>query len=81
MPPTLALLWLPLFLLLAVLAALGSGLWLAALNVEYRDVRYVVPFFVQLWLFVTPVIYPTSRLSAKLTELPAFRCGSAGSTP
>ncbi len=68
-PPTLALLWLPLFLLLAVLAALGSGLWLAALNVEYRDVRYVVPFFVQLWLFVTPVIYPTSRLSAKLTEL------------
>ena len=68
-PPTIGLLWLPLFLLLAVLAALGSGLWLAALNVEFRDVRYVVPFFVQLWLFVTPVIYPTSRLSAKLTEL------------
>ncbi len=68
-PPTAAVLWLPLFLLLAVLSALGAGLWLAALNVEYRDVRYVVPFFVQLWLFVTPVIYPTSRLSAKLTEL------------
>ena len=68
-PPTIGVLWLPLFLLLAILAALGSGLWLAALNVEYRDVRYVVPFFVQLWLFVTPVIYPTSRLSAKLTEL------------
>ena len=68
-PPRVAVIWLPLFLLLAILAALGSGLWLAALNVEYRDVRYVVPFFVQLWLFVTPVIYPTSRLSAKLTEL------------
>jgi lipopolysaccharide transport system permease protein len=68
-PPTAAVLWLPLFLLLAILGALGAGLWLAALNVEYRDVRYVVPFFVQLWLFVTPVIYPTSRLSAKLTEL------------
>jgi lipopolysaccharide transport system permease protein len=68
-PPTAAVLWLPLFLLLAILGALGSGLWLAALNVEYRDVRYVVPFFVQLWLFVTPVIYPTSRLTAKLAEL------------
>lgn len=68
-PPTAALIWLPLFLLLAILAALGSGLWLAALNVEYRDVRYVVPFFVQIWLFVTPVIYPTSRMTAKLAEL------------
>ena len=68
----------PLLLLLAALAALGSGLWLAALNVEYRDVRYVVPFFVQLWLFVTPVIYPTSRLTAKLAEW-AFPSGSAGS--
>jgi lipopolysaccharide transport system permease protein len=68
-PPTMAVIWLPLFLLLATLAALGSGLWLAALNVEYRDVRFVIPFFVQLWLFVTPVIYPTSRLTAKLAEL------------
>ena len=68
-PPTMAVIWLPLFLFLAILAALGSGLWLAALNVEYRDVRYVVPFFVQIWLFVTPVIYPTSRMTAKLAEL------------
>jgi lipopolysaccharide transport system permease protein len=68
-PLTLMVVWLPVLLLLAVLAALGFGLWFAALNVEYRDVRYVVPFFVQLWLFVTPVIYPTSRLTAKLTEL------------
>lgn len=77
MPPTLMVIWLPFLLLLAVLAALGFGLWLAALNVEYRDVRHVVPFFVQLWLFVTPVIYPTSRLTAKLAEygLPAWLCG------
>ncbi len=76
-PPTLMVIWLPLLLLLAALAALGFGLWLAALNVEYRDVRYVVPFFVQLWLFVTPVIYPTSRLTAKLAEhgLPGWLCG------
>jgi lipopolysaccharide transport system permease protein len=77
MPPTLMVIWLPFLLLLTVLAALGFGLWLAALNVEYRDVRHVVPFFVQLWLFVTPVIYPTSRLTAKLAEygLPAWLCG------
>jgi lipopolysaccharide transport system permease protein len=76
-PPTLMVIWLPLLILLGLLAALGFGLWLAALNVEYRDVRYVVPFFVQLWLFVTPVIYPTSRLTAKLAEygLPPWLCG------
>ena len=76
-PPTLSVIWLPFLLLLAALAALGFGLWLAALNVEYRDVRYVVPFFIQLWLFVTPVIYPTSRLTAKLAEfgLPTWLCG------
>ncbi len=76
-PPTIMVIWLPLLLLLALLAALGFGLWLAALNVEYRDVRYVVPFFVQLWLFVTPVIYPTSKLTAKLAEhgLPPWLCG------
>jgi lipopolysaccharide transport system permease protein len=67
-PTTLALL-LPLFLLLAMGAALGVGLWLSALNVEYRDVRYVVPFFIQIWLFVTPVIYPASRVASKLKEL------------
>jgi lipopolysaccharide transport system permease protein len=50
------------FLLLALVAALGMGLWLAALNVEYRDVRYVVPFLTQLWMYATPVIYPSSLL-------------------
>jgi lipopolysaccharide transport system permease protein len=60
---------LPLLLLLALAVCLAVGLWLSAMSVEYRDVRYVVPFFVQLWLFVTPVIYPASRVSAKLAEL------------
>jgi lipopolysaccharide transport system permease protein len=60
--PTLNLLWLPLFLLLALITSLGVGLWLSALNVEYRDVRYVVPFITQFWLFVTPIAYPSSLL-------------------
>lgn len=52
--------WLPAFLLLAVLTALGVGLWLSALNALYRDVRYVVPFLVQFWMFASPVAYPSS---------------------
>ncbi len=50
---------------LAFVAALGSGLWLAALSVRYRDVRYVVPFLVQFWLFATPIAYPSSLLPAQ----------------
>lgn len=67
--PTPMMLWLPFFLIIAFWSAAGVGMWLSALNAEFRDVRYVVPFFVQLWLFVTPVIYPTSRVIAKLEEL------------
>ena len=58
--PTLAVLWLPVLLLLAVLTALGVGLWMSALNALYRDVRYVVPFLVQFWMFASPVAYPSS---------------------
>jgi lipopolysaccharide transport system permease protein len=53
-------LWLPAFLLLALVAAIGVGCWLAAVNVEYRDVRYALPFVVQIWLFVSPIAYPSS---------------------
>ncbi len=60
MPPTAAMLWLPVFLLLAVATALAAGLWLAALNALYRDVRYAIPFFVQFWMFASPVAYPSS---------------------
>ncbi len=54
--------YLPLFVLLAVMTSLGIGLWLSALNVKYRDVRHTVPFLVQLWMFATPVAYPSSLL-------------------
>jgi len=55
--PTLAILTLPLFLLLAVITAMAVGLWLSALNVRYRDVKYVTPFLIQLWLYGTPIAY------------------------
>ena len=60
-----AILMFPAFLLLAVLTALGVGLWLSALNAIYRDVRYVVPFLVQFWMFASPVAYPSSLVPAK----------------
>jgi lipopolysaccharide transport system permease protein len=60
MVPTAAVLLLPAYLLLALVTALGAGLWLSALNVRYRDFKFVVPFLVQTWFFVTPVIYPSS---------------------
>ncbi|MCL4302449.1 MAG: ABC transporter permease [Anaerolineae bacterium] len=63
MEPTAAVIWLPFFLLLALTTALGTGLWLSALNVQYRDIRYVVPFLTQFWLFATPIAYPSSLLS------------------
>jgi lipopolysaccharide transport system permease protein len=65
MAPTGAVIWLPLFTLLAVFTALGVGLWLSALNALYRDVRYVVPFLVQFWLFASPVAYPSSLVPEK----------------
>ena len=61
--PTINIVWLPLFLALAFVTSLGVGLWMSALNVKYRDVRYVVPFLIQIWMFATPVAYPSSLLS------------------
>ena len=58
--PTLWVWTLPLFLLLAIALAIGVGLWLAALNARYRDVRYTIPFLTQIWLFATPIAYPSS---------------------
>ncbi|HEV2852069.1 MAG TPA: ABC transporter permease [Thermoanaerobaculia bacterium] len=60
--PTARILWLGPLLMLAFATALGVGLWLSALHVKYRDVRYVVPFLAQLWLFATPIAYPSSLL-------------------
>ncbi|MDX6513085.1 MAG: lipopolysaccharide transport system permease protein, partial [Gaiellaceae bacterium] len=64
--PPLRILLAPCFLLLAMLTALGVGLWLSALNVRYRDVRYAVPFLMQIWLFATPVAYPASKVHGTL---------------
>jgi lipopolysaccharide transport system permease protein len=60
--PTINLVWMPLFLLLAFITSLGVGLWMSALNVKYRDVRYIVPFIIQIWMFSTPIVYPSSLL-------------------
>jgi lipopolysaccharide transport system permease protein len=60
--PTGAVVWLPLLLLLALVTSLGVGLWLTAMNVQFRDVRYAVPFLVQAWMFATPIAYPSSLL-------------------
>jgi lipopolysaccharide transport system permease protein len=58
--PTAAILTLPFFLLLGIATALGLGLWLAALNVKYRDIGFTLPFLTQVWFFVTPIAYPSS---------------------
>jgi lipopolysaccharide transport system permease protein len=63
--PTIAVWLLPAFVVMAVASAVGVGLWLSALNVEYRDVRYIVPFIVQLWFFLSPVAYPSSLVPEK----------------
>jgi lipopolysaccharide transport system permease protein len=63
-----SLLWLPLLLLLAISTALGVGLWMSALNALYRDVRYVMPFIVQFWMFASPVVYPSSLVSKRWPE-------------
>jgi lipopolysaccharide transport system permease protein len=61
--PTANVVWLPAFLLLALITSLGVGLWLSTLNVQYRDVRYALPFIIQFWLFATPIAYPSTLLS------------------
>ena len=66
---TLNILMFPVMVVLTTLLALGTGMWLSALNVKYRDVRYALPFMVQLWMYLSPVIYPTSFLPAKLRSL------------
>ena len=63
--PTLAILWLPALTVMALVAALGVGTFLSAVNVKYRDVKYVVPFLVQLWLFGSPVVYTSSLIPSQ----------------
>lgn len=67
--PTLKMLYLPLFILLALATALGVGLWLSAINIKYRDVRYVTPFLVQLWLFASPVVYSSKLIPQRFQAI------------
>ena len=61
-PPTWTILFLPAFLFLAMLTALGFGFWLSALNVRYRDINYLVPYLIQIWMYLTPVIYSVTLI-------------------
>jgi lipopolysaccharide transport system permease protein len=89
--PTMNILWLPLLLLLALVTSLGVGLWFSALNVQFRDVRYTVPFVTQFWMFATPIAYPGSLLSEPWRTLyglnpmvgvvEGFRWALLGTTP
>ena len=64
--PTANIIWLPFFALLALVTSIGVSLWLSAMNVQFRDVRYTIPFLTQAWLFVTPIAYPSSLLPESL---------------
>ena len=89
--PTIGIVLLPLLLLFTLMAALAVGLWLAALNVQYRDVRYTIPFLTQLWLYSTPIAYPTSLVPERWRYLfglnpmagvvEGFRWALFGTTP
>jgi lipopolysaccharide transport system permease protein len=88
--PGLSLLIFPVLVCLTFLCAVGVGLWLSALNVQYRDIRYAIPFLVQLWLFLSPVIYPSSIMKHRrwlmafnpmAGVLEAYRASLLGRTP
>ena len=63
--PTINILALPFFLLMALITAVGVGLWLSALNVLFRDINYVLPFLTQFWMYLTPVAYPSSMIPSE----------------
>jgi lipopolysaccharide transport system permease protein len=63
--PTIRILMLPVFVLLALITSMGVGLWLSAINVRYRDVQYIVPFLIQLWLLASPIAYSSSFVPSR----------------
>lgn len=69
LPITQAIFLLPLYLLLAVITALGFGLWLTALNVRYRDIKQLMPFFIQIWMYLTPVVYSATLIPERFRWL------------
>lgn len=70
--PGFGLLLFPVLVVLTFICAVGVGLWLSALNVQYRDIRYVIPFLVQIWMFISPVIYPVSMVNERYQWLLAM---------
>jgi lipopolysaccharide transport system permease protein len=72
MPLDLHIVWLPVFIAFAFMTAVAVGLWLAALNAEFRDVRFILPFLTQFWMFATPVVYPSSELHDRWPALATF---------
>lgn len=70
--PTMNVIWLPAFLLLAIITSLGIGIWLTALNAMYRDFQYIVPFLVQIWMYASPVVYSASIVPSKYQILYAL---------
>ncbi len=71
-PPTTGIVLLPILVLLAMLTALGFGLWLSALNVRYRDIKHIIPFIVQIWMYATPVIYSSTIIPERFRFLLAL---------
>jgi lipopolysaccharide transport system permease protein len=69
---TIHVIWLPALLLLALVTCLGVSFWFSALNVQYRDIRHVLPFVVQLWMFATPIAYPSSLVPARFRAIYAI---------
>jgi lipopolysaccharide transport system permease protein len=67
--PTWQILWLPLLMALALLTALAVGLWLSALNVQYRDVSHIIPVLIQIWMYASPIVYPIERIPEKWRPL------------
>ena len=67
--PTWTILWLPLLMALALLTALAVGLWLSALNVQYRDISHIIPVLIQIWMYASPVAYPIENFGAKWRPL------------
>ena len=70
--PSLGILLFPVLVGLTFMCAVGVGLWLSALNVEYRDIRYAIPFLIQIWMFLSPVIYPVTMIKDKYQWLLAI---------
>ncbi len=67
--PTINVIWLPFLLLLALITSLGVSLWLSAMNVQFRDVRYTIPFITQFWMFATPIAYPSSLIQNPMAKM------------